>query len=99
MAKRHNLIKSPRRAKRRSHRIRARLPREGMLIHFDGSEHLWFRDTKTDLIAGIDDAAGKIVAAEFFGIYFSKPVNKGSTIFYRVFNFRLLRMTTCVRLG
>jgi hypothetical protein len=66
IAKKHGLIKAPRRFKRRSFKPRARLPREGMLIQFDGSEHLWFGETKTDLIAAIDDATGKIVAAEFF---------------------------------
>ena len=45
---------------------RSRLPKEGMLIQFDGSEHLWFGGFKSDLIAGIDDATGKIIAAEFF---------------------------------
>ena len=66
IASKHNLVKSPRRAKRRSFKPRARLPREGMLIQFDGSEHVWFGDHKSDLIAAIDDASGEIVAAEFF---------------------------------
>lgn len=66
IAKKHNLVKSPRRAKRRSFKPRPRLPKEGMLIQFDGSEHVWFGDHKSDLIAAIDDATGKIVAAEFF---------------------------------
>lgn len=66
IAKKHNLVKSPRRAKRRSFKPRPRLPREGMLIQFDGSEHVWFGNHKSDLIAAIDDATGKIVAAEFF---------------------------------
>jgi hypothetical protein len=42
------------------------MAREGMLVQFDGSEHVWFGDIKTDLIAAIDDATGKILAAEFF---------------------------------
>lgn len=66
IAKKYNLIKSPRRAKRRSFKPRPRMPKEGMLIQFDGSEHLWFGDRKCDLLAAIDDATGKIVAAEFF---------------------------------
>jgi len=66
IARKHNLVKSPRRAKRRSFKPRPRMPREGMLIQFDGSEHNWFGDYKCDLIAAIDDATGKIVAAEFF---------------------------------
>lgn len=66
IAKKHNLVKSPRRARRRSFKPRARLPREGMLIQFDGSEHVWFGNHKSDLIAAIDDATGKVVGAEFF---------------------------------
>lgn len=66
IAKKHNLVKSPRRVKRRSFKPRPRLHKEGMLIQFDGSEHVWFGDHKSDLIAAIDDATGKIVAAEFF---------------------------------
>jgi hypothetical protein len=65
IAKKHNLVKAPRRAKRRSFKPRQRLPREGMLIQFDGSEHIWFGKHKCDLISAIDDATGKIVAAEF----------------------------------
>jgi hypothetical protein len=37
-----------------------------MMIQFDGSQHLWFGEDKTDLIGGIDDATGKVLAAEFF---------------------------------
>lgn len=66
IARKHNLVKSPRRAKRRSFKPRPRMAREGMLIQFDGSEHSWFGDHKSDLIAAIDDATGKIIAAEFF---------------------------------
>jgi hypothetical protein len=66
IAKKHNLVKAPRRAKRRSFKPRPRMPREGMLIQFDGSEHNWFGDHKCDLIAAIDDGTGKIIAAEFF---------------------------------
>ena len=66
IAKRHGLIKNPKRRGRRSHRPRNRLSREGMMIQFDGSQHLWFGDIKTDLIGGIDDATGKVLDAEFF---------------------------------
>lgn len=66
IAKKHNLVKAPRRAKRRSFKPRPRMPREGMLVQFDGSEHIWFGNHKSDLIAAIDDATGKILAAEFF---------------------------------
>ena len=37
-----------------------------MLVQFDGSEHMWFGGIVSDLIAGIDDATGKILSAEFF---------------------------------
>lgn len=66
IARKHNLVKGPRRAKRRSFKPRPRMPREGMLVQFDGSEHVWFGNHKSDLIAAIDDATGKILAAEFF---------------------------------
>ncbi len=66
IASKHNLVKSPRRAKRRSFKPRPRMPQEGMLIQFDGSDHPWFGNHRSDLIAAIGDAIGKIVAAEFF---------------------------------
>lgn len=66
IARKHGLVKAPRRSKRRSFRPRPRLPREGMLIQLDGSEHVWFGNKKCDLIAAIDDATGKILGAEFF---------------------------------
>lgn len=66
IAKKHGLVKNPHRRGRRCHKPRARLPREGMMIQFDGSNHVWFGDTRTDLIGGIDDATGTVVAAEFF---------------------------------
>ena len=37
-----------------------------MLVQFDGSEHMWFGGFVSDLIAGIDDATGKLLSAEFF---------------------------------
>ena len=66
IARKHNLVKSPRRAKRRSFKPRPRMPQEGMLVQLDGSDHVWFGSHKCDLIAAIDDATGKILAAEFF---------------------------------
>jgi hypothetical protein len=66
IASRHGLVKNPKRRGRRSHRPRARLAREGMMIQFDGSQHNWFGGIKTDLIGGIDDATGKVLACEFF---------------------------------
>lgn len=55
-----------RRSSNKLHKPRARHAQEGMLVQFDGSEHPWFSDQFTDLIAAIDDATGKILAAEFF---------------------------------
>ncbi|MEX0608202.1 MAG: ISNCY family transposase [Balneolaceae bacterium] len=66
IARKHGLVKHPKRRGRRCHKPRPRLPNEGMMIQFDGSCHLWFGSRKTDLIAGIDDATGKVVAGEFF---------------------------------
>ncbi len=66
IAKRHGLIKNPKRRGRRSHKPRPRLAREGMMIQFDGSNHVWFGNIRTDLIGGIDDATGKVVGCEFF---------------------------------
>jgi hypothetical protein len=63
----HGLVKNPkRRTAKKSHKPRARLPHEGMLIQFDGSVHPWFNNIICDLIGGIDDATGKIVGLEFF---------------------------------
>lgn len=66
IAKKHGLVKNPKRPGRRSHKPRPRLAREGMMIQFDGSDHVWFGDIRSDLIGGIDDATGKVVGAEFF---------------------------------
>jgi transposase len=66
IAKKYNLVKHPKRRTRRCHKPRPRLPKEGMMIQFDGSNHVWFGQERTDLIAGIDDATGKVVAGEFF---------------------------------
>ncbi len=66
IARRHGLVKHPKRRCRRSYKPRPRLPREGMMIQFDGSNHVWFGEERTDLIAGIDDATGIVVAGEFF---------------------------------
>lgn len=66
IAKRHGLVKNPKRRGRRSHKPRPRLSREGMMIQFDGSDHVWFGNIRCDLIGGIDDATGKVVGAEFF---------------------------------
>ncbi len=77
IARRHGLLKHPKRRGRRCHRPRARLAREGMMIQFDGSQHVWFGDVKTDLIGGIDDATGKVVGGEFF---FGETSNHSMTV-------------------
>lgn len=66
IARRHGLVKNPKRRGRRSHKPRPRLPKAGMMIQFDGSNHIWFGDVKSDLIGGIDDATGEVVGCEFF---------------------------------
>ena len=66
LARARGLIKRPKRRQRVIHKPRIRLPSEGMLIQFDGSEHNWFSSFICDLIVGIDDATGKIVGGEFF---------------------------------
>lgn len=63
----HGLVKNPkRRASRKIHKPRARMPHAGMLVQFDGSVHKWFGNIVCDLIGGIDDATGKILGLEFF---------------------------------
>lgn len=66
IARKHGLVKRPKRRQRKIHKPRIRLPSEGMLIQFDGSEHNWFSNFICDLIVGIDDATSKIVGGEFF---------------------------------
>jgi len=66
IARKHGLVKHPKRRGRRCHKPRPRLPKEGMMIQFDGSDHVWFGNERNDLIGGIDDATGTVVAAEFF---------------------------------
>ncbi len=65
-AKKHGLTKHRRRNYKTTHPPRPRLPQEGMLVQFDGSPHLWFGGIPSTLIVAIDDATGKILAAEFF---------------------------------
>lgn len=67
IAKLNGLVKNPkRRTSKKPHRPRARLPYSGMLVQFDGPVHAWFNNFICDLIGGIDDATGKILALEFF---------------------------------
>ena len=59
--------KARKRRRKKAHCLRPRMPKEGMLVQFDGSEHRWFADSKiiSTLIGGIDDATGKILGLEF----------------------------------
>jgi hypothetical protein len=67
VAKKNNLIKRAKRKQtKRAYKPRPRMPQEGMLIQFDGSEHEWFGGFKSDLIGGIDDATGIVAGIEFF---------------------------------
>lgn len=59
---------SPRRHRPARHRSRReRMPREGLLLQLDGSRHDWLagRGPELTLVAAIDDATGRIVAATF----------------------------------
>lgn len=61
-------LASPRTRRSPKHRgRRARLPQEGMLVQIDGSPHDWLegRGPRLTLLAGIDDATGKIAHALF----------------------------------
>src|ERR1035437_7843166 len=60
-------IKRTRRRRKKAYCLRPRMPREGMLVQFDGSEHPWFTGSQliSTLIGGIDDATGKILGLEF----------------------------------
>jgi len=59
--------KRTRRRRKKAYCLRPRMPREGMLVQFDGSEHAWFTGSKliSTLLGGIDDATGKILGLEF----------------------------------
>jgi transposase len=61
-------IASPRRRRSAKHRSRReRYPQEGMLVQIDGSPHRWFGrgGPVLTLLAAIDDATGKVLAAVF----------------------------------
>ncbi len=61
------LLAEPKRRKPQHRRRRKRYAQEGMLVQIDGSLHAWLgeRGPWLSLIAAIDDATGKIVAAVF----------------------------------
>lgn len=60
--------RAKRRGRGRAHKPRPRMPKRGMLIQFDGSEHDWFSGLgpMCTLIGGLDDATGEILGLEFF---------------------------------
>ena len=61
-----NKVYSPRKKRaKRPHKSRNRYEREGIMVQIDGSHHQWFGDRKTCLIAGVDDATGKLLGAKF----------------------------------
>ena len=61
------LLAEPKRRKPQHRRRRKRYAQEGMLVQIDGSLHAWLgeRGPWLSLLAAIDDATGKIVAAVF----------------------------------
>ena len=54
--------------KKRIHRMRRRMPKAGMLVQMDSSQHLWLPHIKHKwwLIAMIDDATNEVPIARFF---------------------------------
>jgi hypothetical protein len=50
---------------RKHHKRRTRKTSEGLMILWDGSFHRWFGETPCCLMAAMDDATGKILAALF----------------------------------
>lgn len=61
-------LRTPRTRRPPQHRSRReRMPREGMLVQFDGSHHAWLeeRGPKLVLHAAVDDATGKVLGARF----------------------------------
>lgn len=52
--------------KKRHHQWRERKHHFGELVQVDGSYHIWFGSDYATLIAFIDDATGRIMAARFF---------------------------------
>ena len=61
-------LKPPRQRRPPRHRShRDRMPQEGMMLQVDGSRHHWFGPGQPacTLLAAIDDATGKVVAAVF----------------------------------
>lgn len=53
------------RRSRKHHKRRARKTHEGLMVLWDGSPHRWFGGQSCCLMAAIDDAEGKVLAAFF----------------------------------
>ena len=60
-----NAVKLKRKTRRAPKRRRERHSQLGLMLQFDGSPHRWFGLDKNCLIAGIDDATGRILGASF----------------------------------
>lgn len=62
-----NNLHSPKK-KKKVHRMRRRMPKAGMLVQMDSSQHFWLPlvENKWWLIAMIDDATNEVPAAGFF---------------------------------
>jgi len=61
-------LRSPKRRRARKHRSwRERLPKEGMMLQVDGSDHDWLesRGPRLVLVGAVDDATGALVHALF----------------------------------
>lgn len=61
-----HLVKRRKRRRAKARIKRVRMPREGLLLQFDGSHHRWNGKDVWCLIAAIDDATSDIPHAEFF---------------------------------
>mgnify|MGYP001573173736 CR=1 FL=1 len=68
-AKAEYLVKRAHKIRKRpkAHKRRARMPRSGMMVQFDGSRHLWIGKSGEEctLLGGIDDATSTCLHAEF----------------------------------
>ena len=61
-----NMIKRNKRRNSKIRKLRARRPREGMMLQLDGSPHKWNGKDEWVLIGLIDDATSKMPWAQFF---------------------------------
>jgi hypothetical protein len=62
-------FKAVKRGYRKRSKIRTKRTRQsqmGLIVQFDGSNHLWFGEEKSVLIAGIDDATSEVLWAGFY---------------------------------